>query len=100
MFNLVIEYWYFHIKTYFKMFFKQRVLYLLKTISSVYISEDSPEEDIIVFNIPVFFAKKNQINAQGLKNSNCITENLPADCGFSTMKEEVDVVLYHATQIT
>ena len=62
---------------------------------------DCPEQDI-VFNIPVIIAKKNQINAHGLKNSNCtcIIENLPFDCEFSTMKHSVDGVLYHATQIT
>ena len=33
---------------------------------SLYISVDSPKQDIIVFNFPVIIAKKNQINAQGL----------------------------------
>ena len=33
---------------------------------SLYISVDSPEQYIIVFNIPVINAKTNQINAQGL----------------------------------
>ena len=36
----------------------------LKTFSSVYISVDSPEQDIIAFNIPVIIAKKHQINVQ------------------------------------
>ena len=66
---------------------------IFKTFSSVYISMDSPEQDIIVFNIPV-------MNAQRLKNSNCTIENLPFHCEFSTMKEVVDGVLYHTTQIT
>ena len=38
-----------------------------KTFSSMYISVDSLEQDIIVFDIPVIIAKKNQTNAQGLK---------------------------------
>ena len=71
-----------------------------KTFSSVYISVGSTEKDIIVFNIPLIIAKKNQVNAQGLKHSNCIIENLPLHCEFSTMKEVVDGVLYYATQIT
>ena len=49
------------------MIFKQRVKKLSKTFRSVYKSRDSPEQDIIVFNIPVIIAKKNKINAQGLK---------------------------------
>ena len=69
-----------------------------KPFSSVYIHVDSPEQDIIVFNIPVIIAKKNQINAQGLKNSNCTIQNLPFNCEFSTMKEVVDGILYHATK--
>ena len=36
---------------------------------SVYMSVESPEQDLIIFNIPVIIVKKNQINAQGLKNS-------------------------------
>ena len=35
-----------------------------------------------------------------LENSNCIIENLPFDCEFSTKKEVVDSVLYHSIQIT
>ena len=66
----------------------------------MYISVESPEQDIIVFKIPVIIAKKNQINAHGLKNSNCMIENLPFDCEFSTTKEVEYDVLYHATQIT
>ena len=61
---------------------------------------DSPEQDIIVFNIPVIISKKNQINAQGLETLTVSLKNLPFDCEFSTMKEEVDGVLYHATLIT
>ena len=38
-----------------------------KTLSNVYISVGH-----YCFNIPVIIAKKNQINVQGLKNSNCI----------------------------
>ena len=68
-----------------------------KTLRSVYISVDSTKQDIIVLTIPVNIAKYNQINAQMLKNSNCIIENLPFDCKFSSMKEVVDGVLYHAT---
>ena len=65
----------------------------------MYISVNSPEQDIIVFNIPVIIAKKNQ-NAQGLNISNCIIENLPFVCEFSVMKEVVNGVLYHATWYT
>ena len=36
---------------------------------SVYMSVESAEQDLIIFNIPVIIVKKNQINAQGLKNS-------------------------------
>ena len=86
MFNLVIEYWYFYIKACFKIIFKQRVKKLQKTYRSINISVDSTEQDIIVIYIPVIIAKKNQIHAQGLKNSNCIIENLPIDCEFSTME--------------
>ena len=69
-----------------------------KTFSSVCISVDSSGQEIIVFDIPVM-SKKNQINAQGLNNSNCIIENLPFDCKCSTMKIVVDGVLsQHATQ--
>ena len=76
MLNLVIEYcFFFHIKTCFKMIFKQRVKRLLKTFSGMYIYVDSPKHDIIVFNIPVSIAKKNQINPQGLENSNCIIKH-------------------------
>ena len=73
------------------MIFKQRVKTLLKPFSSVYISVDSPEQDIIVFNIPVIIAKKNQINAQGLKNSSCIIENLLTANGATvgTAKESI-----------
>ena len=66
----------------------------------MYISVDSPKQDIIVFNIPFFIAKNNQINAQGLKNSTCTIEDLPFDCEFSTMKEVVNGVLFRATKIT
>ena len=65
-----------------------------------FISVDSHEQDIIVFNIPVIIAIENQINAQGLKNSNSIIEYLSFNCKFSTMKEVVDGVLYHAIRIT
>ena len=34
---------------------------LLKTFCSVYLSVDSPEHDIIVFNTPVIIARKNKI---------------------------------------
>ena len=51
-------------------------------VSSVCISVDSPEHDIIFFNIPVNMAKKNKINAQGLINLNRIIENLPFECDF------------------
>ena len=61
MFTLVIEHWYFHVKACFK-----KSWYVTKTFSSVYVSVYSLEQDIIVFNIPVIIAKKNQ-NAQGLK---------------------------------
>ena len=47
----------------FKDKLQQRVKLLLKRLVV-----DSPEQDIIAFNIPVIIAKKNQINAQGLKN--------------------------------
>ena len=36
---------------------------LLKTFRRVYISVDSPEQDIIVFNTPVIIAKKNKLYA-------------------------------------
>ena len=36
----------------------------------------------------------------GWKHSNCVIKNLPLHCKLSTMKEVVDGVLYHATQIT
>ena len=67
------------------MIFNQRVKNT-KTVSRVCISVNSPEQVIIVFNIPVIIAKKNQNNAQGLKNSNCIIENLPFVCEFSVKK--------------
>ena len=70
MFNLVIEYLYFHIKTSFKMILKQKIKQLLKTFSSVFIYVDNPGQDIIVINIPVIIAKKNQIIGQGLKTLN------------------------------
>ena len=59
---------------------------LIKTFCSVYISVDSPEQDIIVFSIPVIIAKIIKLKAQGLKNSNSnhIIENLHFDCEFST----------------
>ena len=38
-----------------------------KTFSSMFISVDSPEQDIIVYNIAVIIAKKNQINTHQLK---------------------------------
>ena len=44
----------------------------LQTFSSVYISVDSTEHEIIVFNSPVIISKKNQINAQGAEKSNYI----------------------------
>ena len=38
-----------------------------KTFCNEYLSVDSHEQDIIVFNISVINPKENQINAQGLK---------------------------------
>ena len=52
----------------------------------------------LLFQYSNYHCQKNQINTQGLKNFNCIIENLPFDCEFSTMKEVVDGVPYHATQ--
>ena len=69
------------------MSFNKKSQNVIKPFCSGYISMDSPEHDIIVFDIPVIIAIKNQSNAQWLKNSNSITENLPFDCEFSTMKK-------------
>ena len=63
----------------------------------MYISVDSPELDIIVFNISVIISKKKQIMIMG--NSNYIIGNLPFVCEFSAMKEVVDDVLYHTNHI-
>ena len=64
----------------------------------MYISVHSPDQEIIVFNIPVIIAKKNQINAQWLKPQTVSFKNLTFDYEFTTMKEVVDGVPYNATQ--
>ena len=40
---------------------------LSKTFRDMNISVDSPEQDNICFNIPVFASKKDQIDGKGLK---------------------------------
>ena len=67
---------------------------VIKTFCSVYISVDSPKQDIFVYTIPVSIAKK----TQGLKNSICSWKTCHYE--FSTMKKVVDCVLYNPTQIT
>ena len=63
-------------------------------------SVDSPEQDHICFNIPVFASKKNQIDGLGLKLPNCIIENLSFTNIFNTMKEETGGILHHTTPFT
>ena len=53
-----------------------------------------------VLKTHVFIAKKTQSYAYGLEISNCIIEDLPFYCEFSTIKKVVDGVHYHTTQIT
>ena len=50
------------------------------------ISVDSSEEDHICFSILVFVSKKNQIDGYGLKNYNCVIENLSFIKIFYTVK--------------
>ena len=45
----------------FKRELQTRSQNVIKTFSSVFISGDSPEQDIIVFNTPVIIARKNKI---------------------------------------
>ena len=65
----------------------------------MYVTVDCPEQDYVGFEIPVFIAKKYLINAMGLEHSYCIIENLSFGRVSSIMKEVVDGILYHTTQV-
>ena len=53
-----------------------------------------------LFQYSSFRFKENQIDGKGLKNSNCIIENLSFIKIFYTMKEVMGDILYHTTKIT
>ena len=73
---------------------------LSKTFGGIDISVDSPEQDHICFEIPVFASKKNQIDGKRLKLPSCIIGNLSFINIFNTVKEEMGGILHHTTPFT